>query len=390
MDSDSKIFILSNHLDFFQEQLIDLKIIVEDMGNKVKNLEESSQNKQSSLSNQQTIFNQQESNDKRNKENMELYNRVLKAEEQNAYFFKMLEQQSNVIKRAEERIRQLESSSNQQSTNGDQIKNNIENKLKDVESQLLRHIQLNNSDNLKDQVKKAEDKINSLEVSFSSKFLELDMKTKSISANQSSVDSSQIKKNEERIISLEFAVDRQKHIINSAEEDKKKVKQLEDAFAYLKKNDRQSVIESKYEEQCKTILSLQDELNKAKSTTDKTMLSIQSVKDYISTQKKSIENLENLTKVVQEEIKSKKDDRKDDYVSALQNKIDKHNMRILSIEDRMKLQICLGNVCSKCNHVYDKIFPCNKCNKKSCYDCVYCKDNGKDTEYYCSSCFSNH
>ncbi len=418
MDSDSKIVILSNHLDFFQEQLIDLKIVVEELGNRTKKLEDvpntSSQN--ISFSSKQNVPNQQEI-DKRNKENMELYNRVLKAEEQNTYLFKMMEQQSTIIKRAEEKIKQLESSigdgakkiedklnlqnassdfvSNSHFKTVEQKINSIEEKINNTDSKIFsteEKIKTNNSklfdleakiksscqNNNDSKISELEAKINHVSNNHDFKLAELETKVKTVS--QSMNDSSVSKKNEERIISLEFAVDRQKHIVNSIEEDKKKVKQLEDAFAYLKKNDRQATIQSQCDEQGKTILSMNEEIQKSKNNA-------QSIQSELSMCKKTIETLEESTKQFQEEIKSKNNEKKDDYVSALQNKIEKHNIRILSIEDRMKLHICLGNVCWKCTHVYDKIFPCISCNKKSCYDCVYCKDNGKETEYYCSSCF---
>ncbi len=375
MDSDSKIVILSNHLDFFQEQLIDLKIVVEELGNRTKKLEEvPNTSSQNILLSKQQSPNQQEI-DKRNKENMELYNRVLKAEEQNAYLFKMMEQQSTIIKRAEDKIRQLESSIGEGSKTNDSS-NKFTEQIKKVEEKISQcDNKISQCDN---KISQCDNKISQSEISNQFKLSELENKIKNLS--QSTNDNSNSKKNEERIISLEFAVDRQKHIVNSIEEDKKKVKQLEDAFAYLKKNDRQANIQSLCDEQGKTILSMNEEIQKSKNNA-------QSIQSELSMCKKTIETLEESTKQVLQELKSKKDEKKDDYVSALQNKIEKHNIRILSIEDRIKLHICLGNVCWKCTHVYDKIFPCISCNKKSCYDCVYCKDNGKETEYYCSNCF---
>jgi len=46
--------------------------------------------------------------------------------------------------------------------------------------------------------------------------------------------------------------------------------------------------------------------------------------------------------------------------------------RILQLEKRIQSNICLGNICYKCNELSSTIAICTNCSKKICKKCQYC------------------
>jgi hypothetical protein len=76
--------------------------------------------------------------------------------------------------------------------------------------------------------------------------------------------------------------------------------------------------------------------------------------------------------------------------------VEQQNIRIVLLENRINLNICLSNLCFNCKIPCFQINNCKKCNKKICNLCSIKKDSmfddkgySCDIDMYCSNeCFN--